>query len=159
MGPCPFFPSQLGKALNTPSLNTLQGGASLLLSPDLVSAEHETQSDFPSWSSPRCRGSTLCLKCSPGFRFPICSFSSPFSPLLCQMTTYSHLKKQTVLGNLTERVSPREDMESRSLGAEDSSSPGRAGMCKTWGCARCSGVQEAGVCKMLLETVHWELSL
>ena len=82
MGPCPFFPSQLGRALNTPSLNTLQGGASLLLSPDLVSAEHETQSDFPPWSSPRCWGCTLCLKCSPGFHFLICSFSSPFSPFL-----------------------------------------------------------------------------
>ena len=36
---------------------------------------------------------------------------------------------------------------------------GRARMCKMWGCARCEGVQDARVCKMLLETVHWELSL
>ena len=54
----------------------------------------------------------------------------------CQLTTYSHLKKQTVLGNLTERVSPREEMESRSLGALVEP-----------GCARHGGVQDAAVCK------------
>lgn len=58
MGPSPFFPSQPGRALNIPSLNTPQDEASLL-SPDLVSAEQETQSDFPPWSSPRCWGSAL----------------------------------------------------------------------------------------------------
>lgn len=35
--------------------NTLQMGASPLLSSDLASAEHETQNDVPLWWSPRCR--------------------------------------------------------------------------------------------------------